>query len=123
MKNYLICLAAVLSCVVSVMLTSCKRGNNEELMKELLVGKWEVTYVEEGYDQTIMGSEWWYEADGSFTNVQGDESMTGTYQWNGNELVMTINDAPWSAIVTEITRTGMKWTGPQTEKEIRLERL
>lgn len=123
MKNYLICLAAVLSCVVSVMLTSCKRGNSEELMKELLVGKWEVTYVEEGYDQTIMGSEWWYEADGSFTNVQGDESMTGTYKWDGNELIMTINDVPWPAVVEEITNTGMRWLGPKTGKEIRLKRL
>jgi len=123
MKNYLFFLAVALCCAMSMVFTGCKRDNSEKIMKELLVGKWTVTYVEEGYDQTIMGSEWWYEADGSFTNVQEDGSMTGTYKWKGNELIMTINDIPWSAIVKEITSTGMRWSGPKTEKEIRLERL
>ena len=108
-------------------LNSCTNDDNaiqsHVLAKSKLVGKWTVYYVEEGYDQDMIGTEWWYGADGSFTNVQGEHyTGTGTYEWDGDLLVMTINSMPWSAQVKKITNTEMIWYGPLTGKTIKLKR-
>ena len=92
------------------------------VFKRMLVGKWTVYYVEEGYTQTILGSEWCYDADGNFTNIQGDWHSEGIYHWDGKELIMTIDNQPWSAVVKDITSAEMIWLGPNTGKIIKLKR-
>ena len=95
----------------------------EILQKEKLIGKWTIYYVEEGYDQTLVGTQWWYDANGVFTNVQGNEQGVGTYEWEDDRLVMTIDDKPWGAIVKQITDKEMTWYGRITGKTIKLKRL
>ena len=48
--------------------------------------------------------------------------MLLTYEWDGDLLVMTINNMPWSAQVKKITNTEMIWYGPLTGKTIKLKR-
>ena len=128
MKKLLVSLTMAACCLLpTVVLNSCANEDNpvqtQELIKSKLVGKWTVYYVEEGYDQDMVGTEWWYDADGSFTNVQGEHyTGTGTYEWDGDLLVMIINNMPWSAQVKEITDTEMIWYGPLTGKTIKLKR-
>ena len=106
MKKYLIALTVVIGCIVAVAVYSaCTTENvdntirSESQFKRMLVGKWTVYSVEDGYTQTILGSEWTYDVDGNFTNSQGDWSSQGIYHWDGNELIMTIDNQPWSAVV------------------------
>lgn len=129
MKKYIIALAVVISCIIaSAVYTACTTNTidnpiqSESQFKRMLVGKWTVYYVEEGYTQTILGSEWWYDADGNFTNIQGDWRSEGIYHWDGKELIMTIDNQPWSAVVKDITSTEMIWLGPNTGKIIKLKR-
>lgn len=129
MKKYIIALAVVISCIIaSAVYTACTTNTvdnpiqSELQFKRMLVGKWTVYYVEEGYTQTILGSEWWYDADGNFTNIQGDWRSEGIYHWDGKELIMTIDNQPWSAVVKDITSTEMIWLGPNTGKIIKLKR-
>lgn len=129
MKKYIIALAVVISCIIaSAVYTACTTNTvdnpiqSESQFKRMLVGKWTVYYVEEGYTQTILGSEWWYDADGNFTNIQGDWRSEGIYHWDGKELIMTIDNQPWSAAVKDITSTEMIWLGPNTGKIIKLKR-
>ncbi len=129
MKKYLIALTVVIGCIVAVAVYSaCTTENvdnpirSESQFKRMLVGKWTVYSVEDGYTQTILGSEWTYDVDGNFTNSQGDWSSQGIYHWDGNELIMTIDDQPWSAVVKEITPSEMIWLGPNTGKIIKLKR-
>lgn len=129
MKKYLIALTVVIGCIVAVAVYSaCTTENvdnpirSESQFKRMLVGKWIVYSVEDGYTQTILGSEWTYDVDGNFTNSQGDWSSQGIYHWDGNELIMTIDDQPWSAVVKEITPSEMIWLGPNTGKIIKLKR-
>lgn len=129
MKKYIIALAVVISCIIaSAVYTACTTNTvdnpiqSESQFKRMLVGKWTVYYVEEGYTQTILGSEWWYDADGNFTNIQGDWRSEGVYHWDGKELIMTIDNQPWSAVVKDITSTEMIWLGPNTGKIIKLKR-
>ena len=129
MKKYIIALAVVISCIVaSAVYTACTTDTvanpiqSESQFKRLLVGKWTVYYVEEGYTQTILGSEWCYDADGNFTNIQGDWRSEGIYHWDGKELIMTIDNQPWSAVGKDITSTEMIWLGPNTGKIIKLKR-
>ena len=129
MKKYLLALAVVIGCIIaSAVYTACTTDTvdnpiqSESQFKRMLVGKWTVYYVEDGYTQTILGSEWWYEADGKFVNSQGDWSSEGIYHWDGNELIMTIDNQPWSAVVKQITPTEMIWLGPNTGKIIKLKR-
>lgn len=129
MKKYIIALAVVISCIIaSAVYTACATDTvdnpiqSESQFKRMLVGKWTVYYVEEGYTQTILGSEWWYDADGNFTNIQGDWRSEGIYHWDGKELIMTIDNQPWSAVVKDITSTEMIWLGPNTGKIIKLKR-
>ena len=129
MKKYLIALTVVIGCIVAVAVYSaCTTENvdnpirSESEFKRMLVGKWTVYSVEDGYTQTILGSEWTYDVDGNFTNSQGDWSSQGIYHWDGNELIMTIDDQPWSAVVKEITPSEMIWLGPNTGKIIKLKR-
>lgn len=129
MKKYIIALAVVISCIIaSAVYTACTTNpvdnpiQSESQFKRMLVGKWTVYYVEEGYTQTILGSEWWYDADGNFTNIQGDWRSEGIYHWDGKELIMTIDNQPWSAVVKDITSTEMIWLGPNTGKIIKLKR-
>lgn len=129
MKKYIIALAVVISCIIaSAVYTACTTNpvdnpiQSESQFKRMLVGKWTVYYVEEGYTQTILGSEWWYDADGNFTNIQGDWRSEGIYHWDGKELIMTIDNQPWSAVVKDITSTEMIWLGPSTGKIIKLKR-
>ena len=129
MKKYLIALAVVIGCIVATAVYSaCTIENvdnplrSESQFKRMLVGKWTVYSVEDGYTQTILGSEWTYDVDGNFTNSQGDWSSQGIYHWDGNELIMTIDDQPWSAVVKEITPSEMIWLGPNTGKIIKLKR-
>ena len=129
MKKYLIALTVVIGCIVAVAVYSaCTTENvdntirSESQFKRMLVGKWTVYSVEDGYTQTILGSEWTYDDDGNFTNSQGDWSSQGIYHWDGNELIMTIDDQPWSAVVKEITPSEMIWLGPNTGKIIKLKR-
>ena len=129
MKKYIIALAVVSSCIIaSAVYTACATDTvdnpiqSESQFKRMLVGKWTVYYVEEGYTQTILGSEWWYDADGNFTNIQGDWRSEGIYHWDGKELIMTIDNQPWSAVVKDITSTEMIWLGPNTGKIIKLKR-
>lgn len=118
---------AVCCLLYTTTLSSCTNDDNavqtRTFQKSKLVGKWTIYYVEEGYDQSMVGTEWWYDADGTFTNVQGvNDSGTGTYKWEGNKLVMIIDDLPWSALVTNITDTEMTWCGLVTNKTIKLKR-
>ena len=129
MKKYIIALAVVISCIIaSAVYTACATDTvdnpiqSESQFKRMLVGKWTVYYVEEGYTQTILGSEWWYDADGNFTNIQGDWHSEGIYHWDGKELIMTIDNQPWSAVVKDITSAEMIWLGPNTGKIIKLKR-
>ncbi len=129
MKKYLIALTVVIGCIVAVAVYSaCTTENvdnpirSESQFKRMLVGKWTVYSVEDGYTQTILGSEWTYDVDGNFTNSQGDWSSQGIYHWDGNELIMTIDNQPWSAVVKEITPSEMIWLGPNTGKIIKLKR-
>ncbi len=129
MKKYLIALTVVIGCIVAVAVYSaCTTENvdnpirSESEFKRMLVGKWTVYSVEDGYTQTILGSEWTYDVDGNFTNSQGDWSSQGIYHWDGNELIMTIDNQPWSAVVKEITPSEMIWLGPNTGKIIKLKR-
>ena len=129
MKKYIIALAVVISCIIaSAVYTACTTNpvdnpiQSESQFKRMLVGKWTVYYVEEGYTQTILGSEWWYDADGNFTNIQGDWRSEGIYHWDGKELIMTIDNQPWSAVVKDITSTEMILLGPNTGKIIKLKR-
>ena len=129
MKKYIIALAVVISCIIaSAVYTACTSDTvdnpiqSESQFKRMLVGKWSVYYVEEGYTQTILGSEWWYDADGNFTNIQGDWRSEGIYHWDGKELIMTIDNQPWSAVVKDITSAEMIWLGPNTGKIIKLKR-
>ncbi len=129
MKKYLIALTVVIGCIVAVAVYSaCTTENvdnpirSESQFKRMLVGKWTVYYVEDGYTQTILSSEWTYDVDGNFTNSQGDWSSQGIYHWDGNELIMTIDNQPWSAVVKEITPSEMIWLGPNTGKIIKLKR-
>ena len=127
MKKIIISITIVACCLLStITLYSCTNTDNaveiENLQKEKLVGKWTVYYVEEGYDQTLLNTQWWYNADGGFTNVQGDEQADGTYKWEDNKLVMIIDNMPWSAIVKKITDKEMTWYGPITGKTIKLKR-
>ena len=129
MKKYLIALTVVIGCIVAVAVYSaCTTENvdntirSESQFKRMLVGKWTVYSVEDGYTQTILGSEWTYDDDGNFTNSQGDWSSQGIYHWDGNELIMTIDNQPWSAVVKEITPSEMIWLGPNTGKIIKLKR-
>jgi hypothetical protein len=129
MKKYIIALAVVISCIIaSAVYTACTTDTvanpiqSESQFKRMLVGKWTVYYVEEGYTQTILGSEWWYDADGNFTNIQGDWRSEGIYHWDGKELIMTIDNQPWSAVVKDITSAEMIWLGPNTGKIIKLKR-
>lgn len=129
MKKYIIALAVVISCIIaSAVYTACTTNTvdnpiqSESQFKRMLVGKWTVYYVEEGYTQTILGSEWWYDADGNFTNIQGDWHSEGIYHWDGKELIMTIDNQPWSAVVKDITSAEMIWLGPNTGKIIKLKR-
>lgn len=129
MKKYIIALAVVISCIIaSAVYTACTTNTvdnpiqSESQFKRMLVGKWTVYYVEEGYTQTILGSEWWYDADGNFTNIQGDWRSEGIYHWDGKELIMTIDNQPWSAVVKDITSAEMIWLGPNTGKIIKLKR-
>lgn len=127
MKKKIISITIVACCLLStITLYSCTNTDNaveiENLQKEKLVGKWTVYYVEEGYDQTLLNTQWWYNADGGFTNVQGDEQADGTYKWEDNKLVMIIDNMPWSAIVKKITDKEMTWYGPITGKTIKLKR-
>lgn len=129
MKKYIIALAVVISCIIaSAVYTACTSDTvdnpiqSESQFKRMLVGKWTVYYVEEGYTQTILGSEWWYDADGNFTNIQGDWRSEGIYHWDGKELIMTIDNQPWSAVVKDITSAEMIWLGPNTGKIIKLKR-
>ena len=127
MKKIIISITIVACCLLStITLYSCTNTDNaveiENLHKEKLVGKWTVYYVEEGYDQTLLNTQWWYNADGGFTNVQGDEQADGTYKWEDNKLVMIIDNMPWSAIVKKITDKEMTWYGPITGKTIKLKR-
>ena len=129
MKKYLIALTVVIGCIVAVAVYSaCTTENvdntirSESQFKRMLVGKWTVYSVEDGYTQTILGSEWTYDDDGNFTDSQGDWSSQGIYHWDGNELIMTIDDQPWSAVVKEITPSEMIWLGPNTGKIIKLKR-
>lgn len=129
MKKYLIALTVVIGCIVAVAVYSaCTTENvdnpirSESEFKRMLVGKWTVYSVEDGYTQTILGSEWTYDVDGNFTNSQGDWSSRGIYHWDGNELIMTIDNQPWSAVVKEITPSEMIWLGPNTGKIIKLKR-
>ena len=127
MRKKIISIAIVATCLLStITLYCCTNTDNavqtESLQKEKLIGKWTIYYVEEGYDQTMLGTQWWYNADGSFTNVQGGESAEGTYKWEGNKLVMMIDDMPWSAMVKKITNTEMTWYGSITGKTIKLKR-
>ena len=129
MKKYLIALTVVIGCIVAVAVYSaCTTENvdnpirSESQFKRMLVGKWTVYSVEDGYTQTILGSEWTYDVDGNFTNSQGDWSSQGIYHWDGNELIMTIDNQPWSAVVKQITPTEMIWLGPNTGKIIKLKR-
>jgi hypothetical protein len=129
MKKYIIALAVVISCIIaSAVYTACATDTvdnpiqSESQFKRMLVGKWTVYYVEEGYTQTILGSEWWYDADGNFTNIQGDWRSEGIYHWDGKELIMTIDNQPWSAVVKDITSAEMIWLGPNTGKIIKLKR-
>ena len=129
MKKYIIALAVVISCIIaSAVYTACATDTvdnpiqSESQFNRMLVGKWTVYYVEEGYTQTILGSEWWYDADGNFTNIQGDWRSEGIYHWDGKELIMTIDNQPWSAVVKDITSTEMIWLGPNTGKIIKLKR-
>ena len=112
--------------LTTVTLNSCSNDDNaiqsHVLAKSKLVGKWTIYYVEEGYDQGMVGTEWWYDADGTFTNVQGEQSITGNYEWDGDLLIMTISNMPWSAQVKKITNTEMTWYGPLTGKTIKLKR-
>ena len=129
MKKYIIALAVVISCIIaSAVYTACATDTvanpiqSEAQFKRMLVGKWTVYYVEEGYTQTILGSEWCYDADGNFTNIQGDWHSEGIYHWDGKELIMTIDNQPWSAVVKDITSAEMIWLGPNTGKIIKLKR-
>ena len=129
MKKYLIALTVVIGCIVAVAVYSaCTTENvdnpirSESQFKRMLVGKWTVYSVEDGYTQTILGSEWTYDVDGNFTNSQGDWSSQGIYHWDGNELIMTIDNQPWSAVVKEITPSEMIWLGPNTGKIIKFKR-
>ena len=129
MKKYLIALTVVIVCIVAVAVYSaCTTENvdnpirSESQFKRMLVGKWTVYSVEDGYTQTILGSEWTYDVDGNFTNSQGDWSSQGIYHWDGNELIMTIDNQPWSAVVKEITPSEMIWLGPNTGKIIKFKR-
>ena len=129
MKKYIIALAVVISCIIaSAVYTACTTNTvdnpiqSESQFKRMLVGKWTVYYVEEGYTQTILGSEGCYDADGNFTNIQGDWRSEGIYHWDGKELIMTIDNQPWSAVVKDITSTEMIWLGPNTGKIIKLKR-
>ena len=127
MKKKIISITIVACCLLStITLYSCTNTDNaveiENLQKEKLVGKWTVYYVEEGYDQTLLNTQWWYNADGGFTNVQGDEQADGTYKWEDNKQVMIIDNMPWSAIVKKITDKEMTWYGPITGKTIKLKR-
>ncbi len=128
MKKLFLFFAMAACCLfTAVTLNSCTNDDNaiqsHVLAKSKLVGKWTIYYVEEGYDQDLIGTEWWYDADGSFTNVQGEHyTGTGTYEWDGDLLVMTINNMPWSAQVKKITNTEMTWYGPLTGKTIKLKR-
>ena len=129
MKKYLIALTVVIGCIVATAVYSACTSDgadnpirSESQFKRMLVGKWTVYSVEDGYTQTILGSEWTYDVDGNFTNSQGDWSSQGIYHWDGNELIMTIDDQPWSAVVKEITPSEMIWLGPNTGKVIKLKR-
>ena len=129
MKKYIIALAVVISCIIaSAVYTACATDTvdnpiqSESQFKRMLVGKWTVYYVEEGYTQTILGSEWCYDADGNFTNIQGDWHSEGTSHRDGKELIMTIDNQPWSAVVKDITSAEMIWLGPNTGKIIKLKR-
>jgi hypothetical protein len=129
MKKYLIALAVVIGCIVATAVYSACTSDgadnpirSESQFKRMLVGKWTVYSVEDGYTQTILGSEWTYDVDGNFTNSQGDWSSQGIYHWDGNELIMTIDDQPWSAVVKEITPSEMIWLGPNSGKVIKLKR-
>ena len=129
MKKYLIALAVIIGCIVAAAgYTACTTDSvdnpiqSESQFKRMLVGKWTIYFVEDGYTQTILGSEWIYEPDGKFINSQGEWSSEGIYHWDGNELIMTIDNQPWSAVVKEITSTEMIWLGPNTGKIIKLKR-
>lgn len=127
MKKEIISIAIIACCLLStVTLYCCTNTDNAvqtgNLQKEKLVGKWTIYYVEEGYDQTLQGTEWWYSADGSFTHVNNGEQGIGTYKWEDNQLVMIIDDMPWSAMVKKITDKEMIWYGRITGKTIKLKR-
>ena len=95
MKKYLIALTVVIGCIVATAVYSACTSDgadnpirSESQFKRMLVGKWTVYSVEDGYTQTILGSEWTYDVDGNFTNSQGDWSSQGIYHWDGNELTL-----------------------------------
>jgi hypothetical protein len=128
MKNIILSITIVACCLLStITLCGCSNTDNavqtEILQKEKLIGKWTIYYVEEGYDQTLVGTQWWYDANGVFTNVQGDEQGVGTYEWEDDRLVMTIDNKPWGALVKQITDKEMTWYGRITGKTIKLKRL
>ena len=129
MKKYLIALAVVISCIVATEVhTACTADSvdnavrTQSQFRKMIVGKWIVYSVEDGYTQTILNSEWWYDAEGNFTNAQGDWRSNGIYHWDGNELIMTIDSQPWSAVVKDITPNEMVWLGPNTGKIVKLKR-